>query len=108
MSEKYEMLLLLRKITKLNIVDFVRVRRECSKAEEVVHMLIKHDPTHTYSVDYTKAIDLEIRLRTNTLKYNLYDEWKKYISVEKDGFTLEQYALRFLNDYAENNSKKKK
>ena len=104
--DKYEMLQALQKTTKLNPIDLIRIKRANSKAENLREMLSKSDPTHCYSTDYTDAINLEIKLRLAVLKYNLYEEWKRYISVEKDGFTLEQYAFRFIEEYKNNHSKK--
>ena len=104
--DDYEKLILLRNTTKLNLIDLLRIKRACNKAENTRNMLAKCDPTHSYSTDYREALNLEINLRIRALKENLYDEWKKYLSVEKDGFTLDQYVQRFLDDYENSRSKK--
>lgn len=102
----YDMLMTLRKITKMGPIGYLRVKRANDKAEALTDLINKSDPTHCYSTDYTDAINLEFKIRLDILKYNLYEEWKRYISVEQDGFTLEQYAFRFIEEYKNNHSKK--
>lgn len=104
--DNYETLLKLRNITKISLIDNLRIKRAIAKAERVREMLSKSDPTHCYSTDYTEVINLELRMRLNVLKYSLYDEWKKYISIERDGYTLEEYTRRFIKEYVNDDKSK--
>ena len=103
----YDELEILRKVTTLNIIDILRIRREYTKAEELVFRISECDPTHSYTTDYTAALKLEKKLRMKKLKYNLYEAWQKFNSIEEDDFTLEQCALRYINEQKEKGISKK-
>ncbi len=105
---KYEELVVLREVTKLDVISSLKVMKECLKAEERQNIMASLDPTHVYSVDYSSANELEYNLRMAALRKMLLEPWKKYISIENDGAGLEIFMERYLNEHYEkitNNSK---
>ena len=98
---KYEQLLVLRHVTKLDVLSALKIARECRKAEEVRYLMESVDPSHSYSVDYTSANELEYSIRMAILRKMLIVPWKKYISVENDGAGLDLFIERYLNEHYE-------
>lgn len=98
---KDEKLKLLREVTKLDFISSYRIYRENKKAEYLRDMIAKGDPTHVYSVDYTKSNDLEYDIRMKMLMQQLYGAWKQYIIVENDGTALCDFAEWYLYNYKE-------
>ena len=97
---KYERLLILRQITKLDLFSSIRIYNLCKKAESEREALALCDSTHNYSVDYSEVNEIEYVLRMNALREKLRDPYEKYISIENDGAILEDFVEDYIARHA--------
>ena len=95
-EEQFNRLESLRKMTKLNLFDYFRVRRARSQAESLRDCYIKLNPSDIIGVDYSVANDLEASLRFGQLMRDVAREWKRYSDLEHDGCGLAEFAEGFL------------
>ena len=100
--DKEEQLAILREVTKLGVIPKLRLYMECKKAQRMRDLCEINDPTHTYSVDYTQANNLEHYLRMRTLENSLYEVWEKYKRLENDKICLREFAENYLETFSYN------
>ena len=97
---KYERLLILRKITKLDLVSSIKIYNLCKKAQSERDTLASYDSTHNYSVDYSEVNEIEYVLRMKALREQLRKPYEKYISIENDGAILEDFVEDYIARHA--------
>lgn len=95
-EEQFNRLESLRKMTKLNLIDYFRVRRARKQAERLRDCYIKLNPSDIIEVDYSVANDLETSLRFGQLMRDVEKAWKRYSELEHDGCGLSEFAEGFL------------
>lgn len=87
-----EELTTLRDMTKLNPIEYFKVYRARKQAEQLRDVYIKYEPNDVIGTDYSVANDLEYGFRMDALCRSVEEDWKKYISIENDGYGLFEYA----------------
>jgi hypothetical protein len=97
---EYERLLILRQITKLDLVSTIKIYNLCKKAQSERDALALCDSTHNYSVDYSAANELEYIFRMKALREKLRSAYERYISIENDGALLEDFVEDYINRHA--------
>ena len=101
-----EELEVLREITKLNPISYMKVLKARKEAEIFRNLYVKYEPNDKIGVDYSTADALEHSLRKQALAHDLEKSWREYIRVENDGYGLMDCVDDTLRHYL--NEKKEK
>ena len=91
----------LREVTKLGPVAKLKVARERALAEKSRQSYIKQNPSDIIETDFTRANELESKLRFTSLENSMEKDWKGYEELEHDGLGLSEYAESYLTQYME-------
>lgn len=92
---------ILRKLVKLNPIDYLRVSNAIGKAEELRRVSSKFYPNESIDTDYSIANDLEYTLRLNTFIRKYQTFFVNYQKLENECHSIENIAENFIDRYIE-------
>ena len=92
----------LRKLVKLNPVDYIRVSNARKQAERVRELTIEYYPYDSIDADYSVANDLEYTLRLNTFIKKYQKSFYEYQKLENENYCIEDFAIDLIDKYLQN------
>ena len=92
----------LRKLVKLNPVDYIRVSNARKQAERVRELTTEYYPYDSIDVDYSVANDLEYTLRLNTFIKKYQKSFYEYQKLENENYCIEDFAIDLIDKYLQN------
>jgi len=107
-NKQKERLEVLRKLVKLNPVEYLIISDEICKAKKYREKITKYYPHESIDSDYTNANNLEYTLRLNAFirKYQAF--FAEYQKLENYKSGVENLALNFIDRYVQDNEDNEK